>query len=149
MAPASINDVPAVQTEWMLDITLRLRLATPATAKAGSAIIVGGDASGPLLAGKVLPGSFEWVHDPAQGVLRLSARYDLQDDQGLRIHVADRAAVAAPAASGYWNSPFSTSPDLQWVHGSPTAIPDALYLGRLDARQLDAGTLRMNLHRVV
>ena len=149
MAPHSMDDVPAVQSEWMLHITLRLRLAAPATAMAGSAIIVGGEARGPLLHGEVLPGSLEWMHEPAQGVLRLSARYDLQDEQGLRIHVADRAVVAVQAASGHWNSPISTSPDLQWIHGSSTAIPAALYLGRLDASQLDAGTLKMNIHRVV
>jgi hypothetical protein len=143
------DDMPAVQSRWMLDIVLRLRLTARASAKIGSAIILGGVASGPLMNGEVLPGALEWSHDPARGVLRLSAHYDLQDDNGLRIHVSDRATVAVKAASGQWDAPFSTSPDLQLVSGPATACPDALYLGRLDARQLDAGRLRLNVHRVV
>src|SRR6185369_14084651 len=90
MAPIS-DDTPAVRSEWMLDIALRLRLAAPVTALTGNAIILGGEARGPLLNGEVLPGVLEWSQEPARGALRLSAHYDLQDANGLRIHVADSA----------------------------------------------------------
>ena len=143
------DDVSAVRSEWMLDIALRLRLAAPLTAPSGSAIILGGDARGPLLNGEVLPGALEWSQDPARGVLHLSARYDLQDEHGLRIHVADSATVAIKNASGHWEGLFPTSPDLQLISGAATACPHGLYLGRMDARQLDAGKLRLNVHRVV
>ncbi len=133
----------------MLDIALQLRLGASATALAGSAIILGGDARGPLMNGEVLPGTLEWSLDAARGVLRLSARYDLQDGNGLRIHVADRTMLAVTAASGHWSVPFSTAPDLQLISGPAMACPDALYLGRLDARELDAGKLRLNVHRVL
>src|SRR5205085_2496553 len=114
----------------------------------GSAIILGGEARGPLMHGAVLPGTLEWSLEPAHGVLRVTARYDLQDDNGLRIHVADRAS-APLTASGHWDAPFSTAPDLQQISGPATAFPAALYLGRMDARQLDAGKLRLNVHRVL
>jgi len=148
IAPHADENSP-VQTEWMLDVALHLRLSAPATAVSGSAIILGGEAAGPLMNGAVLPGALEWSLDAARGVLQLSAHYDLEDGNGLRIHVMDRAAVAVDAASGHWNAPLSTSPDLQRISGSSTACPEALYLGRLDARQLDAGRLRLNIHRVV
>src|SRR5262245_54119320 len=85
MAPRDVSDAP-VESQWILDITLELRLLTSHTAIQGSAIIVGGDARGPLLDGRVLPGSLEWSLDTERGVLRLAARYDLEAGNGLRFH---------------------------------------------------------------
>lgn len=148
MAPLP-DDTPAVQSQWMLDIVLQLRLAAPASAITGTAIILGGEARGPLMNGTVLPGTLQWSLESARGVLSLSARYDLQADNGLRIHVADRATMPVTAASGHWDTPFSTAPDLQQISGPATAFPEALYLGRMDASQLDAGKLSLNVHRVL
>jgi hypothetical protein len=145
--PRDTAEVPGVESEWILDITLHLRLATPATAAQGRAIILGGKATGPLLRGAVLPGSLEWSLDAERGVLRLAAHYDLEADSGLRIHVADRAAVAVSAA-GCWNVPFTTTPDLELISG-PAVHRNALYLGRMDASDIDAGKLRLNVHRVL
>jgi len=137
---------PAIESQWVLDIVLDLRLTTPATAARGSALILGGRAAGPLLDGVVLPGSVEWSLDAERAVLRWTAHYDLQAG-ATRVHVTDRAAVLTSAA-GCWNTPFPTAPELQWISG-PVALGNALHLGRMDASDIDAGRLRMNVHRVL
>lgn len=138
--------VPVVETQWLLDIVLSVRLAAPVSAARGSAFILGGRASGPLLDGMVLPGNLEWSVDDERGTLRWMAQYDL-DAEAMRIHVADRAWLPVPAAS-FWSTPFSTSPDLEAIN-APTALRSALHLGRVDASGLAAGRLRMNIHRVL
>jgi hypothetical protein len=137
----------APRTEPVLMAVLRVRLATPADATVGSAIILGGEAQG-LLAGVVQPGSLEWTRDPLRGLLQLSSRFEIQVREGLRVHVADRATVAAPCA-GYWQAPFSTTPELTLVDGSCAACRESVYLGRMDARQFPAGRLRLAVHRVL
>jgi hypothetical protein len=101
-----------------------------------------------LLSGTVQPGRLEWKHDTARGVLDLAAHYDLQANDGLRIHVADRATVVAPT-QGCWEAPIATLPDLEVVCGSAAACRQGLYVGRLDAKQFGAGKLRVNLHRIL
>jgi hypothetical protein len=131
----------------VLTAVLRVRLATPAEATVGSAIILGGEAHGPL-AGVVHPGSIEWTRDPVRGVLQLSARFELQGSEGLRVHVADRATVVV-SPTACWAAPFSTTPELTVVDGSPAACRESVYLGRMDARQLQAGQLRLAVYRVL
>jgi hypothetical protein len=135
------------RTEAVLTAVLRVRLATPAEATVGSAIILGGETQG-TLAGVVQPGSLEWTRDPVRGVLQLSTRFELQAGDGLRVHVADRATVTV-ASAACWESPFSTQPELTVVDGSPEACRQSVYLGRMDARQLSAGQLRLAVHRVL
>jgi hypothetical protein len=142
-APAS--DVP--RTEHVLTAVLRVKFTSPPDAASGSAIIVGGEAEG-ALAGVVQPGSLEWTCDASRNVLQLAARFDLQASAGLRIHVADRATVVTPP-KGYWEAPFPTTPELTVVDGSPAACREAVYLGRMDARQIQAGQLRLTVHRVL
>jgi hypothetical protein len=139
-------EVPGVESEWILDIVFSVRPAVPATAARGSAFILGGRARGPLLDGMVLPGSLEWSVDAERGMLRWAAHFDLEAG-ATRIHVVDRATLVASAAN-YWSAPFSTTPDLEPVSG-PVAVRNALHLGRMDASELSAGRLRMNVHRVL
>ena len=141
------DGAPLPRTEAVLTAVLQLRLATPMDATVGSALILGGEARG-RLAGVVQPGSIEWTRDPVRGVLQLSARFELQARDGLRVHVADRATVAASGAA-CWDAPFSTTPELTVVDGSPASCPESVYLGRMDARQLPAGQLRLTVHRVL
>lgn len=124
-----------------------MRLVTPADATVGSAIILGGEVQGEL-AGAVLPGSLEWTRDPVRGVLQLEARFELQVTGGPRIHVSDRATVAAPA-TGCWAAPFSTTPELTVVDGSTESCREAVYLGRMDPSRIHAGRLRLAVHRVL
>lgn len=138
--------VPEVKSEWILDVALDVRLAAPVTAMRGSAHILGGRAIGPLLDGMVLPGNLEWSVDTERGALKWAAHYDLES-AALRIHVADRATVLV-SSEDYWKQPFSTTPDLEPVIGPP-GLRNALHLGRMDASELGAGRLRMNVHRVL
>lgn len=148
-APAitlSRDATPAVQSQWVLDIVMDLRLATPVTATHGRALVLGGRASGPLLQGQVLPGSVEWSVDAERGVLLWAARYDLAAG-ATRIHVTDRATMPA-TAQDYWSAAFATTPELESISG-PAVLTDALHLGRMDASALAAGRLRLNIHRVL
>jgi hypothetical protein len=137
----------APRAEMVFSAMLRLNLATPADATVGSAIILGGEARGEL-AGEVRPGGLEWLRDPARGVLQLSCRFELQATAGLRIHVADRATVVTPT-TGCWEAPFSTTPELTVVDGLSAACREAVYVGRMDARQLHAGRVSLIVHRVL
>jgi hypothetical protein len=138
--------VPEVQSEWILHVALNVRLATPISAAQGRAYILGGRATGPLLDGMVLPGNLEWSVDAERGALKWAAHYDLEAGV-TRIHIADRATVPVPSQD-YWRLPFSTTPDLEPVNG-PSILRHALHLGRMDASQLGAGRLRMNVHRIL
>lgn len=135
------------RAEVVFSAMLRVRLSTPVDATVGSAVILGGEARGEL-AGAVQPGSLEWTRDPARGVLQFATRFELQARAGLRIHVADRATVVAPA-TGCWEAPFCTTPELTVVDGSPAACQEAVYVGRMDATQLHAGHMRLTVHRVL
>jgi hypothetical protein len=122
-------------------------LSTPLDATVGSAIILGGEADG-AFAGEVMPGSLTWTRDPVRGVMHIAARFELQARAGLRIHVADQATVVTPLM-GFWEAPFCTTPELTVVAGSLTACPEAVHLGRMDARKIPAGQLRLSVHRVL
>lgn len=124
---------------------MRVSLAAPADATVGSAIIHGGEAHGGI-AGSVMPGSLEWTRDPVRGVLQLAARFELQAS-GLRLHVANRVTAHVPA--GCWEHPFPTMPELVVVDGSAAACPESVYVGRMDASQIQAGVLRLTVHRVL
>lgn len=143
-AAHEVDSVPL--TEPVLSALLDVRLATPADATVGSAIILGGEAQGEL-AGVVQPGSLEWTRDPVRGVLQLAARFELQAGAGLRIHVSDRATVVTPAQC--WAAPIATTPELTVVDGPSAACREAVYLGRMDASRLHAGQLRLTVHRVL
>jgi hypothetical protein len=143
-SPSAGDAVP--QTESVLSAVLNVSLVTPADATVGSAIILGGVAQGEL-AGAVQPGSLEWTRDPVRGVLQLAMRFELQARPGLRIHVADRATVVTPTEC--WAIPFATTPELTVVDGASAACREAVYLGRMDASQIQSGQLRLTVHRVL
>jgi hypothetical protein len=138
---------PAPQTESVFTARLHIKLNSTPAATVGSAAILGGEAEGGL-AGAVQPGSLEWTCDPVRGVLQLALRFELQISPNLRIHVADCATVVTPSAER-WEVPFSTTPELTVVDGSPAACRESVYLGRMDARQIHAGVLRLSVHRVL
>jgi hypothetical protein len=146
-APSDAADENLPQTLSVLTATLRVTLSTPLEATVGSAIIHGGDADG-AFAGEVMPGSLTWTRDPARGVMHIAARFELQARAGLRIHVADQATVVTPLM-GFWEAPFCTTPELTVVDGAPAACHEAVYLGRMDARKIHAGQLRLSVHRVL
>ena len=58
--------------------------------------ITGGTFAGPLLSGKVVPGSGDWQVVRADGVLNADARYTLEAQNGLRFSVHNRGIRHAP-----------------------------------------------------
>lgn len=58
--------------------------------------ITGGTFTGPLLSGKVIPGSGDWQVVRADGVLSADARYTLEADNGVRFSVQNRGIRHAP-----------------------------------------------------
>lgn len=155
-AHARTNDHPAassaIRTEPLATLTLQVQLATPVHAPIGSAIIAGGAAAGSDLAGTVLPGSLEWSRDAARGITQLTLRYGVLTAAGDRLQVVDRASF--PSAAGpSWATPITTATELESMAdplaGSLGGLATGLTIGRLDATALDAGRLRLDLHRVL
>jgi hypothetical protein len=58
--------------------------------------ITGGSFAGPLLNGKVVPGSGDWQIVRSDGALNAEARYILETDDGVRISVNNRGVRHAP-----------------------------------------------------
>ncbi len=58
--------------------------------------IIGGTFSGPLLSGKVVPGSGDWQVVRADGVLFADARYTLESASGVKFSVQNRGIRHAP-----------------------------------------------------
>lgn len=142
---------PAIRTEPLATLALQVQLATPADAPIGSAIITGGTAAGTALSGAVLPGSLEWSRDAARGITQLTLRYGLLTGSGDRLQMVDRASF--PTAAGpAWARAITTSTELESM-ADPLAdgggLTAGLTIGRLDAASLDAGRLRLDLHRVL
>lgn len=140
------GDAFTVRTEWVLTITLRLQLTAALDAAQGSALILGGEASGPLMQGLVQPGMFEWLHDPALHALQLKAHFDVQGIDS-RLRVSDHATIDGMRLTQCGRM-ISTVPHIELLDGGRNHAP-ALYVGRMDARELGAGTLRMDAHRIL
>jgi hypothetical protein len=58
--------------------------------------ITGGSFSGPLLTGKVVPGSGDWQIVRSDGALNAEARYTLETEDGVRVSVTNRGIRHAP-----------------------------------------------------
>ena len=144
-----------VRTEPLSSLTLRLQLAVPETAAAGSAIIIGGLASGGIC-GPVLPGSLEWSRDDSRGVARLALRYGVQTPDGHRLQLIDRASFPCEVQSA-WREPIATTTELETADDpvadasriAMSGLLPGITIGRLDASALGAGVLRLELHRVI
>ena len=145
LAPAADS---LIRTEAMASLTLQLRLTAPLGAATGSAIIEGGDAHGSAFTGAVLPGSLEWSHDPLRGITQLTARYGVQTHGGQRLQLVDRASFPAGDAAS-WDQPITTATEMEAAPDPLAAAARGLLIGRLDASQMHAGMLRLDLHRVL
>jgi hypothetical protein len=91
---------PTFQTEFAF--TARVTVSAPVAVGDGPeglrrfVAIEGGTVSGPLLTGKVLPGSGDWQVVRADGVLNVEARYILETSDGVRIACTNRGIRHAP-----------------------------------------------------
>jgi len=141
-ADAAIRTIPAAS------MMLQLRLLTPLSAASGSAIIEGGVARGTAFAGAVLPGSLEWSRDPSRDLTQLTIRYGVHTQDGHHVQLVDRASFHAGDA-GTWVRPITTATAMEAAPDPLAASAAGLMIGRLDATQMGAGVLRLDLHRVL
>lgn len=81
------------------------------------------------------------------GVMRLSLHYGVETRDGRRLQLVDRATVAARSDS-LWDRPITTTTEFECV-ADPLAAASGLVIGRLEAGNLAAGTVRLDLLRVV
>jgi hypothetical protein len=98
--------------------------------------------------GQVQPGTFEWSHDPARRALQLAACFDVQGIDGSRLRVSDRVSVDGMRLARCGQT-ISTVPHIELLGGDARDRAPALYVGRMDARELGAGKLRMDAHRIL
>jgi hypothetical protein len=95
-----MHKVPELKTEYAF--TVRARLDAPIVVGEGPeglrrfVPITGGTFSGPLLNGKVVPGSGDWQVVRANGVLLAEAKYTLQTPDGGLIAVTNRGLRHGP-----------------------------------------------------
>jgi hypothetical protein len=148
LEPRPNSDALTVRTEWVLTVILRLQLAAALEALQGSGLILGGEASGPLMQGPVQPGTFDWSHDPARRALQVTACFDVQGIDGGCLRISDRAMVYGLRLAQCGQT-ISTVPHIELLGGDARNSAPALYVGRMDARELGAGKLRMDAHRIL
>ena len=142
---------PDISTEPLATLSLDVHPGTPVNASAGSAIIAGGAVRGARLQGAVLPGSLEWSSDLTRGVTQLTLHYGVLTEAGDRLQVTDRASFPSGSGSG-WARPITTFTEMEAMADPLAALADistGLTIGRLDASGLGAGSLRLELHRVL
>jgi hypothetical protein len=91
---------PELRTEFAF--TARVSVAAPLTVGDGPeglrrfVAIEGGPISGPLLTGRVVPGSGDWQVVRADGVLKVEARYTIETSDGVLIACTNRGIRHAP-----------------------------------------------------
>jgi hypothetical protein len=96
-----MSNEPVLKTEFAF--TARVAVAVPTTIGEGPeglrrfVAIEGGPVSGPLLNGRVLPGSGDWQVVRPDGVLKVEARYTLETYDGVRIACTNRGIRHASA----------------------------------------------------
>jgi hypothetical protein len=94
------TSIPQLKSEYAF--TVRASLEAPVIVGQGPeglrrfVPITGGTFTGPLLSGKVIPGSGDWQVVRADGVLSADARYTLESQSGVRFSVHNRGIRHAP-----------------------------------------------------
>jgi hypothetical protein len=138
---------PSIRTELLTALSLQLRFVVPLSAAIGSAIIEGGEARGPAFAGKVLPGSLEWSHDP-RDLTQVVVRYGVRTHDGHHIQLIDRASFPT-VAGAVWNQQITSTTEVEASPDPLAAASRGVLIGRLDASAMGAGMLRLDIHRVI
>jgi hypothetical protein len=112
-----------------------------------SAAILGGEVSGPLLQGQVLPGRIEWTIDAGSQTMQLSASYAVRCADGSLVQVRDRSVQGAAAAPAAGKS-LRTVPELH-ADGELGGLSGSVLVGVLDASGFSAGQVMLRVFRVV
>jgi hypothetical protein len=111
-------------------------------------MILGGEVSGPLLSGEVLPGKIEWQADPAAQITQMHARYALRGADGRLVHVVDRGVFAdniSPMAAARSH----TAPEFKMDDDADSWVNQSIFIGVLDTAALDRGSVTLHVLRIV
>lgn len=146
---ANRREHPDVRTELAFEGQIRTgpQQRSSAAPAQFSAAILGGEISGPLLAGKVQSGRIEWSIDAASQTMQVTARYAVLRHDGVLVQVNDRSVHPqgiAPAASAR----LQTAPEIS-TEGEHQDQPACLLVGLLDASDFAAGQVKLRAFRVV
>ena len=112
-----------------------------------SAAILGGEITGPVLAGTVQSGRIEWSVDAASQTMQVTARYAVLRGDGVLVQVTDRSVhpqAIVPAAS----SRLHTAPEIS-SEGEQHGQPACLLVGLLDASEFSSGQVKLRAFRIV
>jgi len=106
--------------------------------------ITGGEVSGPLLQGEVVPGGADWQLVRPDGVLELDARYTIRASDGALIHVRNRGIWHALGGKSYVRTvPRFEAP----LDGPHAALNQSMFLGTVALG--GRGAVRVTVFRVV
>jgi hypothetical protein len=103
--------------------------------------ISGGTFNGPNISGTVLPGGADWQVTRADGDTELNARYLLKTNDGVLIHIINRALIHTPVVDGKAGEPYIRSVlELEApVNSRYDYLNHAIFLGTLEIPQLKPG----------
>lgn len=121
----------------------------PAVAGAAAwAPVEGGQVTGALLEGEVLPGRVEWRVSGDGGALEITARFAVRRADGTCVQVQDHAVHPEASSPADVAGGICTSPELV---EAGDGVPPALHLlvGRLDASGFGAGQVALRVFRIV
>lgn len=111
-----------------------------------SAAILGGDLTGPLLAGAVQSGRIEWTVDPESQAMHISAHYSVLRLDGQLVEVRDRS-VHPQAIRPASITRLNTAPEIISSGGQQETA--SLLVGMLDASGFSSGQVTLRVFRVV
>lgn len=138
-----VRSVPAFDAHLVVG-PARRSAADPAS---GWAPVTGGEVTGSVLRGVVLPGRVEWHVDHASQCVEIRARFSVLRADGVRVEVRDRAVYPSAVAPGAVVG-LCTAPELLDAATEQPVSP-MLLVGRLDASGFDAGRVSLRAFRVV
>lgn len=143
---AGDRDVPVASPAFELRIQLDpLSRPTGEPALSGMRVIRSGTAIGPLLSGDVQSGHVRWQTDAGRAAVDVHVQIMIRREDGSVVEVLDRSvhpAAARPADLAR----LATATELV-VAGEQDGLP-MLFVGRMDASLLAAGSLTLSTFRI-
>jgi len=141
-------EVPPPQSELAFEARVRigevLRVGASSHGLRQLIPIVGGEVSGPMLEGEVVPGGADWQLVRPDGVLELDARYTVRASDGALIHVRNRGIWHGLGGKPYVRTVAQFEAPLDGPHA---ALNRSVFLGTVSLAPPAA--VRVTFFRVV
>jgi hypothetical protein len=148
--PARAGGEPQLEFAFEEVVTLAGDVAVGPTALGGRNIvpITGGTFGGPGIAGKIMPGGWDWQLRRTDGCLQIKADYMLQTDDGTIINVVNQG-VACPPEPGKAPA-IRTHPVFEVPMGKYGWLARETFVGTLvpETRPGETRSVRIRFYRV-